>query len=231
MSGREARDKTAAGAGRRAQRGYNTGFTIVEILVATGLTTIVLSGLWAMFSLGDRSRGVTATARALQTATLIQERLTNDLARIIARGAPFVFEPEGEKGRKLGFYVVDPEHAPASGEVGVRAVLYRLPADKALLEREYDGRVERIGSSPLEDAQFRPFLSTNGPMVRVRLVVGRTKDDPPGPAFTHTFLVRPELRGGDKLPLKPLSDFVEKPEAKEGSQVLPVPPGMFHPEK
>jgi type II secretory pathway pseudopilin PulG len=203
------------------------GFTIIEILVTTGLTTIILSALWAMFSLGDRSRGVTATARALQTATLIQERMTNDLARIISRGAPFTFEPEGEKGRKLGFYVVDPEHAPPSGEVGVRAVLYRLPGDKQLLEREYNGRVEKLGSSPLVDAQFRPFLATNGPMVRVKLIVGRTKDDPAGPDFVHTFLVRPELRGGDKLPLKPLSDFLEKPEAKEGSQDLPVPAGMF----
>lgn len=201
--------------------------TLVEILVAMTLMTMVLSGAWMMFSLGDRSRGVTATARALQTATLIQERLTNDLARIIARGPPFVFEPPDEKGRELGFYVIDPEHAPPSGEVGVRAVLWRLKAEKTLLEREYAGRAETVGVSPLEDAEFRPFLATNGPMVRVVLKVGRTRDDPAGPTYVHTFLVRPEFRHGDKLGLKPLSDFVDKPEAKEGSGTLPVPPGMF----
>lgn len=216
-----------SGRGRRARRAGGSAFTIVEILVACVLMTLVLSGVWAMFSLGDRSRGVTATARALQTATLIQERLTNDLARMVVHGAPFLFEPETEKGRKLGFFVVDPEHKPANGEVGVRAVLYRLPGDSALMEREYAGKVERVGTSPLVDAQFRPFYATNGPMVRVVLRVGRTKDDPAGPAYLHTFLVRPDLRAGDKLALKPLSDFVERPEVKEGSQSLPVPPGMF----
>ena len=48
------------------------GWTLVEVLVACVLMTMVLSGVWLMFLLGDRSRGVSATARALQTATLIQ---------------------------------------------------------------------------------------------------------------------------------------------------------------
>lgn len=204
------------------------GFTIVEILVAAALMTVVFSGAWMLWSLGDRSRGVTATARALQTATLIQERLTNDIARMISRGAPFYFEPENEKGRTLGFYVVDGSHAPPTGEIRVRSVLYRLPGDNALIEREYDARVESIGTSPLVDAQFRPFASASGPMVRVVLKVGRTRDDPAGPPYVHTFLVRPELRGAsDRLPVKPLSDFIVRPEPREGSQNLPVPAGMF----
>ena len=203
-------------------------FTLIEILIATTLMTVVLSGAWMVFSLGDRSRGVTATARALHTATLIQEYLTNDLARLISGGAPFLFEQESEKGRKLGFYVVDPTYAPSSGEIGVRAVMYQLTEDKSLLTREYDGAVTTIGTSPLLDCQFRPFTSVCGPMVRVVLTVGRTKDDPDGPPYVHTFLVRPELRGvSDKLAIKTLSDFKTKPELKEGQDRLPVPPGMF----
>lgn len=208
------------------------GFTIVEILIAAVLMTLVLTGIWAVFSLGDRSRGVTATARALQTATLIQEHITNDLARLIPAGVPFFFEAESEKGRKLGFYAVDPSHAPPSGEVGARAILYRLPGDDQLLEREYDRKVERLGPSPLKNAEFRPFHSTTGAMVRVVLTVGRTKDDPDGPPYVHTFLVRPALFASpDRLPVKLLSDFLEEQKPKEGTESLPVPPGMFKKKK
>ena len=202
------------------------GWTLIEVLVAAGLMVVVLSGVWMVLRLGDKSRTVTATARALQTATLIQEYLTNDLARMIVGGVPFAFDPA--RGRKLGFYVVDPEHAPPSGEIGVRAVLYQLPGDNQLLEREYDGTVTTIGAAPLVDAQFRPFHSTVGDMVRVVLKVGRSKDDPDGPPYVHTFLVRPELRGAsDRLPIKTLSDFKTKPEPKDDTADLPVPPGMF----
>lgn len=65
-------------------------------------------------------------------------------------------------------------------------------------------------------------------MVRVTLTVGRTKDDPEGPPFVHTFLVRPQIYPSpDRLPIKLLADFLEKPETKEGSESLPTPPGMF----
>lgn len=205
-------------------------FTIVEILIACVLMTLVLTGIWAVWSLGDRSRGVTATARALQTATLIQEHLTNDLARLVSAGVPFFFDRE--KGRKLGFYVVDPTHAPPSGELGVRAVLYQLPGENQLLERISEDRTERLGSSPLKDCELRPFHSTTGAMVRVVLTVGRTKDDPDGPPYIHTFLVRPELYGSvDRLPVKVLSEFNPKPETKEGNESLPIPPGMFKKKK
>ena len=154
--------------------------------------------------------------------------MTNDLARMISVGEPLHFEPETEKGRKLGFYVVDGSHVPPSGEVGVRAVLYQLTGDNKLMEREYDKLVSTIGSSPLVDAQFRPFHSTVGMMVRVVLTVGRTKDDPEGPPYIHTFLVRPDLRGSStRLPVKPLSEFINTPAPTEGAGTLPIPPGMF----
>lgn len=207
-------------------------FTIVEILIACVLMTLVLTGIWAVWNLGDRSRGVTATARALQTAMLIQELVTNDLARLISAGVPFFFDPPSDRGRRLGFYVVDPSHAPPSGELGVHAVTYRLPGDDQQLERISAGRTERLGTSPLKDCEFRPFHSTTGAMVRVVLTVGRTQDDPAGPPYIHTFLVRPELyAAADRLPVKVLSEFDPRPETKEGNESLPIPPGMFKKKK
>lgn len=201
------------------------GWTLLEMLVAVALSTIVLASAWLLFSLGNRGRGVTATARALQTAMLIQEHLQNDLARMIAPGLPFRFD--GENGRKLGFYVIDPRHTPDT-EIGVRAVVYRLAEPGQLLRREVGTEVQSIGASPLTSVSFRPFRSTTGPMLRVVLEVGRSKDEPDGRSYVHTFLVRAAPHGGTEgLTIKPLVKFAKADEPKKNEEQLPVPPGLF----
>lgn len=200
-------------------------WTLVEILIAASLMTVVLSGGFLLFNFGDKSRGVTATARALQSAMMIEENLTNDLARLYANGTPFIHDDA--RKNMLRFYVIDPAHTPADGTVGLRAVTYVLDPPKSLLRRQYAGASETIGTSPLESVEFLPFRTVTGPMLRVNLVVGRTKDDPDGPPLVHTFLSRPALSSGEQgARLTMLSNF--EPRPTQGSP-LPAPSGAFPP--
>jgi prepilin-type N-terminal cleavage/methylation domain-containing protein len=212
----------------------SAGYTLVEVLIAMSLMTLVLSGAWMVFHLGDRSRGVTASARALQTAMLVQEHFTNDLARLIAKGMPFRFDPQATG--TIGFYVIDPQHTPATGQVGIRSVKYvhppKLPnGAHQLLQRTYAGKTESIGASPLVSAAFLPYTSLTGPMIRVNLIVGRTQDDPDGPPLDHTFVARPSMSSAAMLlDLAKLSDFDPADRPSERGEKLPVPPGLFPPQ-
>lgn len=182
------------------------GLTLVEVLIAAALGTIVLAAAWSLFHVGDRSRSATASARALQTAMLIQEHVTNDLSRMVPLGVPFRFDPK--KTDQIGFYVIDPAET-AAREIGVRAVGYRLPGKDEHLLREYAAEEAPVGPSPLTTIAFLPYQGATGPMVRVRLAVGRTRDDPPGPPVPHTFLVRPaNPRATPGLAFRALSGFV-----------------------
>lgn len=201
------------------------GWTLLEMIVAMGLMTIVTSGAWLVFSFSDKSRGVTATARALQTAMLIEEHITNDLARLVKNGAPFRFDPD--KTGWIAFYVVDPQHTPADGKVGVRGVRYTLEPGQ-LLRRQYGDRNDPIGTSPLSSIEFLPFRGLTGVMLRVNMTVGRTKDDPEGPPLFLTFLARPALTAGAaNLQMEALSRIEDTPEFKNKGTALVVPPGTF----
>lgn len=202
------------------------GWTLLEVLVSLGLMTVVLSGAWMMFSFSDRSRGVTATARALQTALLIEETLTNDLARLMKNGGPFRWDPDHTNW--IGFYVVDPLHTPPDGKVGVRAVRYQLEPAGSLLRRRYGDRNDPIGTSPLTSVEFLPFRSLTGTMLRVNLTVGRTRDDPEGPPLFITFLARPALSAGaGHLTIEALSDIQDTPQATHKGAPLVTPPGVL----
>lgn len=201
------------------------GWTLLEVLVAAGLITIVLAATFLLFNFSDRSRGVTRTARALQTATFIEENLLNDLSRVVTNGDPFVYDADHKD--TIGFYVVDTDHDPADGKLAVNAVRYRLKQKGAYLERELAGKSEAMGISPLESIEFLPFDTPSGTMIRVNLVVGHTPDDPDGPALTHTFLARPALAANtDDLPITATSEFKPKPD--KGAP-LPAPSGVFPP--
>lgn len=122
---------------------------------------------------------------------------------------------------EIGFWVVDPAHV-AAREIGVRAVGYRLAAKDTLLVREYAAEESSIGPSPLTTIAFLPYAGATGPMVRVQLSVGRTKDDPPGPPVTHTFLVRPaNPRATPALALRPLTGFLRDATPAKEAPVLP----------
>lgn len=193
--------------------------TLVEVLIAAALGTVVLTAAWSMFQLGDRSRGVTASARALQTAMLIQEHVTNDLSRMVPLGVPFRYDPK--KPHEIGFHVIDPAHT-AGLRIGVRAVGYRFEGKDTLLLREYGAEESPVGPSPLTTIAFLPHVGATGPMVRVQLAVGRTPDDPPGPAIPHTFLVRPaNPRATPGLTLEPLSGFMR--DAAPAAEQPPLP--------
>ena len=204
------------------------GFTLLEVIVSMALMTIVLAGAWLMFSFSDRSRGVTATARALQTAMLIEETLTNDLARLVKNGGAFRFDPDHTNW--ITFTVVDPRHQTPDGTIGVRAVRYLLDPASSLLKRKYGDANDSIGTSPLVSIEFLPFRSLTGTLLRVNLTVGRTKDDPEGPPFFHTFLARPALTASaQNLKVESLSDVPDAPEAKNKGVPPPIPDGVFPP--
>lgn len=203
------------------------GFTLIEVLIALSLMTVVLTGAFLMFHFSDKSRGVTATARSLQTAMIIEETLTYDLARLYSQGMPFFYDEA--KKNVLKFYAIDPKHQPPDGKLGLRAITYQLEAPKTYLKRT-EATTANVGSAPLESAEFLPFRTETGVMLRVNLVVGRTKDDPEGPPLVHTFLVRPVLSSGEQgAQVTPLSEFNPKPNsgtplpAASGASPAPSP--------
>ena len=202
-------------------------FTLIEIMVACALGTAIFAGAIAVYNLSNRSRGVTASARALETATLLEEMITTDLHRLVKVGAgPLRFYPD--RPSKLAFFAYDPDGAAGGASVPFRAVAYTL-ADGAsektpqFLQREWNAKVESVGLSPLTSAAFVPFMSPTGPLVRVTLTVGRDATDPAGPPLVHTFLARyPSPSDTSGVDFEPRSDFRNKDDAPQG-QRLPAP--------
>lgn len=196
-------------------------FTLVEMLVAAALGTIVISGAILLYNLANRSRGVTASARSLQTALLIEEHIRSDVSRVAGGVRGLRFDPAAPT--RMAFWVSDLSENVGPTSVAVRAVQYKLETSGTLLKREYDARVDSMGVSPVTSAAFLPFMSSTGPMIRVSLVVGRSKDDPAGPSLDHSFLVRvPAARVPPSLTFVPRSNFMRPEELPPGGR-LPYP--------
>ena len=198
-----------------------SGFTLVEILIATAIGSLVFTTAIMIFNYSGRSQGVTAAARALQTATLVEEQMTDDIHRaVLAKGGWIRYDED--RFSSLAFYAIDPAQV-RSNPIQVKAVRYSLTDPPSYLKREWNARVESVGVSPLTSVRFVPFRSSTGPMVRVNLWVGRDPTDPPGPPIAHTFLLR--LAGTSNLPtlaMKLTADFLDAGHAPNG-QKLPPP--------
>lgn len=210
------RVECAAG-GQRTARTLRRRYA-AKILIAMALATAVISGAIMLYSFSNRSMGVTASSRALQTATFVEEIVTADLHRVApSKGGPLRFYPD--KPSRLGFYVYDPASQDGA-TIGIRAVQY-LVNDKQHLVREFDSRLEPVGVSPITSIEFFPFTCATGTRVRVNMAVGREKDEPAGPPMIHSFVVR--LSKPRALPVvdtKLISDF-QKTEDKPTGQRLP----------
>lgn len=195
-------------------------FTLVEILVTVTVFVVVFAAAVMIWNLSNRSRGVTATARALQTALLIQEQLADDMGRLIRAGpAPVRFS---DKEDILSFYTVDPV-ASLGQKLVVRGVAYARDSASGYLRRTIGTSSESVGVSPLTSIAFVPFLSPTGPLLRVSLMVGREQGEPPGPDTAHSFLVRiPASRQHPSLKIEAATPFVQAAH-KPGAQVL-LPP-------
>lgn len=161
-------------------------FTLVELMVAVTIGVAVIGGAAAVWSFSERSRGVTATARALQTALLVQEELCADLARLVQVGGTPVSCPK-DKGR-ISFYVLD-DQAATGLKLPVHGVTYAHQKDRPLT-RTSQGAVRPLGTAPLTAASFEAFEGEPGAFVRVTLTVGREAGEPPGPPTVHSFLAR-----------------------------------------
>lgn len=166
-----------------------TGVTLVEILVAATVGTAIFGGAWAIWRQADRSRGVTAHLRALQTALTIEQVMTEDLASSVLVGASPVGVDEKQPDT-LSLYVLAEDH-PQVNPVGVRAVFYDREPGTNYLRRQSAGKSEPIGGSPLTSLAFYPFRAPTGPMLRVTMTVGRDPTDPEAARpFVYSFLTR-----------------------------------------
>ena len=201
------------------------GFSLVEIMIACTVGVVILASAMSIYNLSNKQRGVTASARALQTAMIVEETITADIHRLVMVGAgPLKFHPD--KKSRLSFYAYDPT-APKD-PIGYRGVVYYLPevpADKTpqYLQREWDATANSVGVSPLTSIAFTPLMSPTGPVVRVVLTVGRDTADPDGPPLTHTFLARiPAPSASDAIEFKALADFKDGDDKPSG-QRLPKP--------
>lgn len=202
----------------------SVGFTLVEILLVLGISTVVLTGAWMVFHLGDRSRGVTATARAIQTALLIEEVVSADLHRLVAyRGSVARWDPDDSSW--IAFYSCDPTTTLRGRDVAIGGVRYfRQGSTPSLLQREWGGSVRSVGMSPLTSVAFHPFMTATGPLVRVSLWVGRDPGDPPGPPHVHTFLARmASQRSTAGMGYRPVAEFADQARHAPKDQRLPRP--------
>jgi prepilin-type N-terminal cleavage/methylation domain-containing protein len=197
------------------------GFTLPEILVSAAVVTLLLGSAMMVFDLSVRSRRVTVSAQALSTALIIEETIAGDLKRLVQVGpSPVRFWPD--RPSRIAWFAVDPG-AGAGAELGVRGVRYSLDKAGALLMREWAGSVRSVGSSPLTTIEFHPFAGPTGPMVRVNLEVGRTREEPEGEPLTTSFLAPiAAARRRESLTLKLLGDFKD-PLDRPGDQSLPDP--------
>lgn len=195
------------------------GFTLVEILVTVTIGVAIMSATLMIFNFSNRSRNVTATARALQTALLVQEQFSEDLSRLIPGSSTIKFH-EKNPGR-ISFWAYDPA-STAGAEIGVRGVVYYRDEATGLVKREWSDRVDAVGVAPLKSIEFYPFMSPTGPLIRVRMVVSREKGEPPGPDTVHTFLGRiPQPRGHPSLKWKPVSGFKDAKQDEPKGVSLP----------
>jgi type II secretory pathway pseudopilin PulG len=194
--------------------------TLLETLVAAAIATVVLASLFLFFNLSYRSQKVTATARALQTALLVEERLADDLGRVVPAG-PSLFRSWPDRPGRLGFYVYDPA-GPRGEAVPVRAVVWSLEKPRSLLVRTWSGARQPVGVSPLMSLTFHPFMSPTGPLVRVVMEVGSEASEPDARSLVHTFLVRaPFPRRSMRLPVAILGPV--DPSDAPSDQELPLP--------
>jgi prepilin-type N-terminal cleavage/methylation domain-containing protein len=164
------------------------GFTFIEILVTVTIVVVVFGAALMVYNFSNKSRGVTATARALQTAMLIQEHIVTDLGRLVLAGeAPLAVT--GTDQSRLSFYAFD-SAASSGGTMKASGVVYRLePQGKTFrLMREHKGPAASIGTAPLQSLKFHAFQCATGPFLRVEMVVGREDGEPPGPDTVHSFL-------------------------------------------
>lgn len=191
-------------------------FTLVELVVTVSIAVIIFGAALMIYNFSNRSRGVTASARALQTALLIQEELTTDLGRLVQAGASPLNVPADDPAR-LSFYAYDPALGKGAA-MKVRGVVYRLAKPGAMLTRETGGAPAPIGTAPLAALVFSPFQCATGPYLRVTLTVGREPGEPPGPPTVHSFLVAVNLTASGSLdfPVEtPFRDPADEPAARD----------------
>lgn len=191
--------------------------TLVELVLTVTIAVVIFAAALMVYNFSNRSRGVTATARALQTALLIQEHLMGDLGRLVPAGSSPLNVPADDPGR-LSFYVFDPA-ASTGREMKLSGVVYALPKKGALLTRESGGKPETIGTAPLERVEFTPFQCATGPYLRVTLTVGREDGEPAGPATVHSFLAPVNVTSGAALHVAIATPF--KDEKDEPARELP----------
>lgn len=197
-------------------------FTLVEMVVGIALLLIAMSAAYAVLHLGGKSRNVTASAEGLRSALLIQERLEADLNGLVRVRNGWVHWHTGKTNR-TAFYSYDPTARTQDPKaVGVRAVRWSLDAPGGYLQREWNRKVESVGTSPLTSIAFLPMDSPTGPLMRVTVSVGRSKDEPEGPPVVHSWLSRiPAPRGARGLVLEVLSEFLDPKDDESERDDLP----------
>ena len=151
-----------------------TGFTLVEVLVALTILSMVLSIIFAAMSLGIRSwekgSSIEETAQDLRALSM---RLSNEIGSmypyiIYINGAKtYVFQGERER---LGFVTTNENSMPDLPRGGTKWVNYFLDRDKGLVAREKilpdssvmedkDGRLTEVEPS-IEDLRFQYLESS-----------------------------------------------------------------------
>lgn len=196
------------------------GFTLAEILIVVAISVAIFATALMIFNFSNRSRGVTATANALQTALLLQEHFLDDLGRLMPGASmPVLVRPD--QPARISFFAFDPQ-ASTPEKLVMNPVVYSLDAAKRV-QREWKGKRDPIGFAPFESLTFKPFLSPTGPLIRVSMVVGRVDGEPPGPPTAHAFLARvPTAVQHPALRLSAGADFLDsKDEPGEGSFQAP----------
>lgn len=197
------------------------GFTLVEMIVTVTIALFVMSAALGVWMLAYRSQGATSAFHALQAALLVEERLQDDLDRLMSvHASPVRYWPKDPA--RLAFYVVDPS-ARTGDKLGLRGVEYSHERAGAFLMRSCDGRRAPLGGLPLTSIVFTPFSTPDGSMVRVALEVAPPLDGPAGPPVVHSFLTRlPSLHRRPGVPFEILSGF-SAPDSAPGDQRPPFP--------
>ena len=195
------------------------GFSLLEMVVTLVVALVIFAAALMIYNFSNRSRGVTATARALQTAMLIQESLTADLGRLVQAGASPLSVPPDDPAR-LSFYACEPA---AGAALNVRGVVYRLAHAPGPLTRECSGAPVAVGTAPLTALVFTPFQCATGPYLRVTMTVGREPGEPPGPPTVHSFLapvnVTPPVPGLTWKVEGPFRDSADEPGPRDLPQL------------
>ena len=112
---------------------HRQGFTIVELMVAVAISSVVLTMVWQMFRAEHRRFDVDQNRlAALQSGVLLDEYLSQDLDRIAleytgAPGEPYTFDQPvlvTDNGRGLQLRIFAPDE-PAKRDVTVDTVTYK----------------------------------------------------------------------------------------------------------